>query len=194
MGIQDRRGLFRVSTKILYPLMTIGLVFGLAACGADKKRGRGMSGAGGTSFEFGPVVRPIGVLFAGMDRDLDRVVSLDEAFAGIDNEWASVNGGEDQRVTAFEISAWAKVSLGDAAALPNHITFDRDLDGEVTEVEFTERLRIEFGKLDRNDDKQITRAEIVFELPNRPLRSGASGMRKGGARQEGGGGRRDRRR
>lgn len=194
MGVGSRWRPLPASAKLLSLIVMVGLASSLAACGSDRKRGRGTHDAGVPSFQFGPVARPIGVLFAGMDRDFDRVVSSDEAVAGIEDEWASVDGGEDQRVTAFEIAAWAETSLGDASALPNHMTFDRDLDGEVTEGEFTERLRIEFGKLDRNDDKQITRSEIVFELPNRSMGRNGSGKGGGGRRHERGGGGQGRRR
>ena len=134
----------------------------------------------------GPIVRPVGVLFAAMDRDADQVVSFDEAKAGIDIQWASIEAGSDRRVTAHEIADWAENSLGSSSALPNHMSFDFDLDGDVTETEFKERMRYEFGMLDKNGDRHITRDELLFELPNRRGRGGEGrGMRGGGGGDEG---------
>ncbi len=132
---------------------------------------------------------PVALLFAIMDHDFDRVVLSDEAVVGIDAEWLRVDSGEDQLATAHDIADWAEISLGQAIALPNHMSFDFDLDDEVTENEFKDRMRHEFDKLDKNDDKQLIRSELVLEPPVRPVGRAFGGQDSWGSdRSKGGGG------
>ena len=173
----------------LFGLMIVLGALSLGACESKNQRPMAPS-TRLTNPVMGPMVRPIGLLFAGMDLDFDRVVTSDEAVDGIAAEWSRVDPGDDLRVTAFDIAAWAESSLGSKSALPNHVSFDTDLDGEVTKLEFSDRLRQEFRKLDKNGDNRIVRAELVTDMPlsaRRGQRGGRRGGQGGGRRGSNGG-------
>jgi len=154
----------------------------------------GMAGPQGDSgFEGGIIARPVALLFTGMDRDGNRIIDQAELADGIAAEWASLPRTDRDTVPALAIADWAATALGNAEALPNQIAFDVNLDGQISETEFRTRLAEEFDRLDRNQDGQLTRAELLIEVPIRS-RSRDGGMGGGmpqgrppGGRPPGGG-------
>ena len=77
------------------------------------------------------------------------------------------------------MSDWAETALGNPEALPNHIAFDVNLDGQISEEEFRSRLTDEFDRLDRDHDGELTRAEMLMDVPLRS-QGGAGGGTGGG--------------
>ena len=78
------------------------------------------------------IARPIALLFAGMDVDHDHVIDEAELANGIMREWQAIG---TRTVSALSLAEWSVYALGDADALPNHIAFDRNFDGQVTDAE-----------------------------------------------------------
>jgi hypothetical protein len=136
-------------------------------------------GGGALTLDGGRVARPVALLFTGMDTDRDYILRQDELAAGIVREWASLPQGAQGNVPAIAIADWAGTALGDPEALPNHLAFDVNLDGQVSETEFRARLTDEFAQLDRDHDGRLTRAEMLRDLPVRGQGQGG-GMPSGG--------------
>ena len=80
----------------------------------------------------GMIARPIALLFADMDVDHDHVIDEAELANGIMREWQAIG---TRTVSALSLAEWSVYALGDADALPNHIAFDRNFDGQVTDAE-----------------------------------------------------------
>ncbi|MEQ8301210.1 MAG: hypothetical protein RH945_11780 [Hyphomonas sp.] len=136
------------------------------------------------SVQGGMIARPVALLFASMDVDHDHVIDEAELANGITREWQAIG---EKTVSALALAEWSVYALGDADALPNHIAFDRNFDGQVTEVEFHARLISEFAQLDKDHDQQLTRAELLIKAPARSQSRGASNDSEGGQRRGGGG-------
>jgi hypothetical protein len=150
--------------------------------------GGGSPGGRTTSLNGGQVARPIALLFTGMDTGHDHAIGPAELTAGISEEWAHLPVSASGTVPAVAMSDWAMTALGNPEALPNHIAFDVNLDGQISEEEFRTRLTDEFDRLDRDHDGQLTRAEMLMDVPLRSQDSGG-GMPGGGRPPGGGGGR-----
>ncbi|MEZ6010602.1 MAG: EF-hand domain-containing protein [Hyphomonas sp.] len=158
--------------------------------GGPPGGGPGGSGGAALTLDGGRVARPVALLFAGMDTDRDYIIAQDELAAGIVREWASLPQSAQGNVPAIAIADWAGTVLGDPEALPNHLAFDVNLDGQVNETEFRTRLADEFAQLDHDHDGRLTRAEMLRDLPVRSQGQGG-GMPSGGMQggPPGGGGR-----
>lgn len=125
----------------------------------------------------------IALLFASMDFNRDHVIDETELTDGITREWQAIG---TKTVSALSLAEWSVYALGDADALPDHIAFDRNFDGQVTEVELRVRLTSEFSQLDANHDQALTHAEMLIHAPtrSRSRRTPVDGQRPsgGGAR------------
>lgn len=177
-------------TKTILALVTMSL---LSACSSSPDR-RGpppdqQTRGGGKVRTSGVFIKPIGLLFVSMDENKDAILSRPELGVGIAQEWSSFNG----KTSAAYFSAWSQKSLGSTDARPTFLSFDADLNGVVTELEFADRLRREFSDMDKNSDNQLTRDEmlVIFEAPQAQQRRGSEERGRGGSGQrgEGGGGR-----
>jgi len=131
----------------------------------------------------GVFVKPIGLLFTAMDSNGDTKTSKEELTAGIAAEWARLEG----RSSAAYFMDWSNAALGSTDAFPTFMSFDHDLNGIVTELEFSDRLKQEFASMDKNKDGQVSRDEMLisFEAP----RGRQAGGGEQGGRGEGRGGR-----
>ena len=173
----------------------IGILLIAACTSRPPPRGGSQGGPPGggpggqtASLNGGQIARPIALLFTGMDTDHDYAVSPAELTAGIAAEWARLPATSRGTVPAVAMSDWAATALGNPEALPNHIAFDVNLDGQISDEEFRTRLTDEFRRLDRDHDGLLTRAEMLMDVPLREQRSEGGGM-GGGGRPPGGGSR-----
>lgn len=159
----------------------------LAGCASQPERGDRRGGPQsdrGGSYQGGIIARPLAILLTSMDANGDYLVSGDELSDGLDKEWMNLTGGVSGPVSALDLGDWAKEVLGSAEAMPSSISFDRDLNGQITELEFLDRLRAEFRTLDKDDDGHVSRAEMVSRLPAPNIQ----GQQQGGRQGRGGGG------
>jgi len=138
------------------------------------------------SVQGGMIARPVALLFAGMDVDHDHVIDEAELANGITRDWQAMG---EKTVSALALAEWSVYALGDADALPNHIAFDRNFDGQVSEAEFRARLISEFAQLDKDHDQQLTRAELLIKAPARSESRSSASSSEGGQRPGGGRGR-----
>lgn len=105
---------------------------------------------------------PIALLFTGMDANRDKRVTRAEAQAGIEIDWRSLSPSITNKIGAFKIQDWAVQTLGSKEARPTRLSFDRNLDNQVSGDEFADRLLTAFDKLDSDSDGALSRAELVF--------------------------------
>lgn len=148
----------------------------LSACATKSdRRGPPPDRQGGERSQktSGTFLQPVGGLFLAMDADGDKVVSKAEAQFGIQKEYDTF----DTRPSATFFANWSIASLGSTDAMPTFMSFDRDFNGIVSEREFSSQLERDFDRLDKNQDGNLERSEmlIAFEAP------------RGRDRQEGGG-------
>ena len=165
-------------------LLALCVSLGLGACasrGPDRPPPRGAEGPQRSGFE-GFAVKPVALIIASMDADGDRRVQMDEFENGVQLEWQALSVGAKPGALVF--ANWSKDALGAPDALPSFITFDRNLDGVISEEEFSGYLFRLFAEMDRNSDKAIDRSELVFRIE----RQQGPGMGEGGGRPPGGGG------
>ncbi|MEL7110193.1 MAG: signal transduction protein [Pseudomonadota bacterium] len=172
--------------KTLSLLLIATLLIGACASRDDRRppRGGGERGGGQSGFE-GYAAKPIALLFVGMDENQDRFVDGGELAAGIESEWNNLLS--ERAVGALDYSEWSFATLGSADALPSFVSFDRDLDGRLSVLEFEDRLRAEFVDLDSNLDGVLARSELIFRVtrPSREERGGQQGGQRGSGGQDG---------
>ncbi len=106
--------------------------------------------------------RPIALFFAGIDSSGDKIVSRAELQAGIAREWRMLKPSISGKIGAFKMEDWALATLGARDAYPSRLSFDSNLDNQVSQEEFTSRLTRSFDALDENGDGRLSRAELVF--------------------------------
>lgn len=169
------------TSKLLSALVLSSILLSACASGPERRPQRGGDRGGSQSGFEGFAAKPIALLFAGMDANQDLVVSGDELLAGIEREWSRLL--TKRAVGALEYGEWSLDALGSAEALPSFISFDRDLDGRMSELEFGDRLRAEFRDLDKNQDGFLDRSELLFRV-TRPSRN-EQGVQQGRGSQEG---------
>lgn len=105
---------------------------------------------------------PIALMFTAMDTNRDKRVTRAEARTGIEADWQSLSPSITNKIGAFKIQDWAEQTLGSKDARPSRLSFDRNLDNQVSGDEFSERLLAAFDKLDSDKDGALSRAELVF--------------------------------
>lgn len=183
------------TTKLALALCAAITLSACASSGPDRRdrpdrgdRGgqRGAEGAQRTAYE-GYAAKPIGLLLTSMDANADHKVQIAEFEAGVKKEWTSFTS--DGQTGALSYAKWAKRVLGAADALPSFITFDRNLDGAISELEFTDYLSKQFVSLDANSDDVLEASELVFRIEQQRGRGGEQAGQGRGQRGGGGGGR-----
>ncbi len=178
------------------PLFLAIAALTLSGCASKPERGGRGGGAKadrGGSYQGGIIARPIAILLTGMDANGDYQVSNAELAEGVEIEWANLSRGKPGKVSAIELADWAKQVMGSAEAMPNSISFDTDLNAQITELEFGDRLRAEFALLDKDKDWNLTRAELVSRLPAPNIQDRRQGSGGRGEGRGSGGGDRPRR-
>lgn len=135
----------------------------------------------GPARSSGTFVKPVGLLFAGMDKDSDAIVTRPELDAGIQAEWSNF----DRNPSAAYFSAWSIQKLGSTDALPTFMMFDKNFNGVISAEEFSERLEIEFKQADKNSDGRLERSEMIIAFAAPRGQSKPQGREDGGKRGEG---------
>lgn len=106
------------------------------------------------------VVEPVGAMLAGFDADGDARTTRAEATAGIARSFTGI-AGTAPTIGYIVFADWAERWLGDRTALPGPFEVDRDGDNRIALPELQARIAAIFGRIDRDGDGVLTRAELL---------------------------------
>ena len=118
------------------------------------------------------VASPLGLAIVGFDRDGDLSVTRPEYDWGASKSFAGFDRNNDGFLSLIELTPWSEATLGNSGALPGRFDFDRDGDDKVSQAEFSALFGARFTALDKNNDKALSRSELVSfaDLPRRDRR------------------------
>lgn len=114
--------------------------------------------------------QPIALFFTGLDTDHDKIVTRAELDLGMDADWRAMEPSVTGKVGAFKIEDWALSTLGSRDAYPTRLSFDSNLDNQVSAAEFKNRLVRTFDDMDEDGNGQLSRAELIFIAAPRIIR------------------------
>lgn len=146
-------------TRVISTALALGCALAAAACAHSGPPRQGRGGPAGDAGGF--VAQPIALVMSDFDADHDRTITRDELEAGAAAAWRELDENGDGDATPFELEAWQARALGSTEATPGRVTFDRNLDGRITEEEFLAALRNQFQRLDADGNAALARAELV---------------------------------
>lgn len=149
---------------------------GCASKGSERPPERRGAEAGSQQRYDGLVAKPISLLFATMDEDGDYAVTTEELASGLASDWAKLAADGAPRQISY--AKWSKAALGARYALPGFLTLDRNGDGRLSEIEFTQYFQRQFTTLDRNNDARLDREELLFMMQSQPRREGSGSQER----------------
>lgn len=118
------------------------------------------------------VVAPGALVYASFDKNFDGVVTLDEMEAGAALAFDVADKNRDGFITGFEQTDWAARMASAGDLMGNAMTFDIDLDRQVTRAEFIAGFKRLAGQI--NPAGELTFADLVRPL-SRPGDQTSSG-------------------
>ncbi|UVO51162.1 EF-hand domain-containing protein [Sphingomonas sp. SUN019] len=107
------------------------------------------------------VVEPAAMLIATCDADGDGMVDRIELNDGLEKTFKASDTAKTGAMRYLAYSDWALRWLGDRAALPSPYEVDRNNDDQVTLAELQDHFSRLFARYDANNDKTISRAELL---------------------------------
>lgn len=118
------------------------------------------------------VVAPGALIYASFDKNFDGVVTLAEMEAGAALAFDVADKNRDGFITGFEQTDWAARMGAAGDVMANAMTFDIDLDRQVTRAEFIAGFKRLAGQI--NPSGELTFADLVRPL-SRPGDQTSSG-------------------
>ncbi len=161
--------------------MTVGATISfLSACstnGDEPASERGAGAQGGKVQRIigsGLVTNPAGLFLATLDQNGDQIVTDTELDAALKDHWQTADTNADGTLSSMEFEEWALLAMGSRETLPNRLSFDTDLSGQISVVEFEIGWEQEYAAFDANQDRTLSRNELLARLPRRPARMPSS--------------------
>ncbi|RYD86832.1 MAG: EF-hand domain-containing protein [Sphingomonadales bacterium] len=108
------------------------------------------------------VVAPGALIYASFDRNFDGVVTLAEMDAGAALAFDVADKNRDGYITGFEQADWATRMSSAGDVMANAMTFDIDLDRQVTRAEFIAGFKRLAGQI--NPSGELTFIDLVRPL------------------------------
>jgi len=118
------------------------------------------------------VVAPGALIYASFDRNFDGVITMDEIDAGAALAFDVADKNRDGVITGFEQTDWAARMGAAGDVMANAMTFDIDLDRQVTRAEFIAGFKRLAGQI--NPAGELTFVDLVRPL-SRPGDQTSSG-------------------
>lgn len=109
----------------------------------------------------GPKADPVALFIAGLDTNLDGVVTPDELSAAMPKLWASADPSGAAAISILELNNWRTHWFGSDDGWPGQFHFDTDGNGSITRKEFETGLKAVFDNFDARKDGHITRDELL---------------------------------
>ena len=129
----------------------------------DRVSGVAPAGAGMPRVPEGvKIVAPGALIYASFDRNFDGVITLDEMDAGAALAFDVADKNHDGFITGFEQTDWAARMASAGDLMGNAMTFDIDLDRQVTRAEFIAGFKRLAGQI--NPAGELTFADLVRPL------------------------------
>lgn len=117
------------------------------------------------------VVSPGALIYASFDRNFDGVISMAEIETGAAGAFDVADKNGDGIITGFEQTDWAARMASAADLMANAMTFDIDLDRQVTRAEFVAGFKRLAGQINPAGD--LTFIDLVRPLSRPGDPSGA---------------------
>ena len=122
------------------------------------------SGPGMTLSAATQIAPPVGLMFAGLDQDMDAVISADEISAAVPVMFTASDSNDDGVLTGIEFSQWSERHLGASHTTPGRFRFDHDQNSRITLTEFETTFDVLLERFDRNEDAALERTELLVTL------------------------------
>lgn len=158
------------------------LILGAAMAVAGCASGLGRRPPGDDVYRPAPpsiVATPAALFFAGMDRDGDAVVGRGEMEAGIAAAFASGDGAATGSLSVIAATEVLERWLGSGISVPSATAIDRNGDRQVTRAEFLADFASRFAEFDADGDGMLTRAELLTTTRGFEERARPGGMGRG---------------
>ena len=134
----------------------------LASCITGGRRGR-YTQAG---IEELPMrAEPAAMFLAGLDTDVDGIVTRQELDEALDRLWASADANKDGSVSILELNNWRQHWFGTSDGWPGQFHFDTDGNSLIPRTEFDNGIKAIFDDFDRNRDGKLERSELLAAAP-----------------------------
>ena len=167
------------------PLAAVAVLLVSTACASqpdDRRPSPQERGNRGANFA-GIAAKPISLLFTSMDADANTVLDKSELALGIDREWARLSNGNEVDLRRF--TGWSETALGYDASVTGFLAYDNNLNGTMTEAEFSKRVTDEFTTLDTDGNGTLERTELVYRIIPRNQNAGQGQRGQRGQRGQG---------
>jgi hypothetical protein len=134
------------------------------------------------------------VPFIEADTNDDRLTTQAESQAWVEHQWAIMSQGATG-ISRLQFEAWMQALFGPVEVTSQFgpLSFDRDMDRQITDEEFRTEIARRFSVRDANQNGVVERGEMFLRLPRppqmmRPPRGGPPGGGPPGGGPPGGGG------
>jgi hypothetical protein len=98
---------------------------------------------------------------AGLDTNLDGVVTRDELDTALPKLWGSADPSGTPSISILELNNWRTHWFGSDDGWPGRFHFDSDGDGTISRKEFETGLKAVFDNFDVHKAGRITRDELL---------------------------------
>lgn len=130
--------------------LTLTLVSGalvaalLSGCGSLGHRSRAMRVGHGFAGSSGdaPRAEPAALFLAGLDGNLDTVVTPDELRGALGRLFAAADQSKDGTISVLELNDWRRHWFGSADGWPGQFHFNSDGNGVISQKEFDAGLEL----------------------------------------------------
>ena len=159
--------------------LSLALALAAAAC-ASGGRDRSPPGTG-AAYQISAFTTGAAMLFVQFDTDRDYTTTKAELDAGIPAEWARASDGKPT-MTPLMFETWSAKALGGPNLGPYRLSFDTNVNNEITQDEFRAAILDKFTRFDTDKDGNVRRVDMVERLPDRGMGPRPEGGPPGGER------------
>ncbi|PHR93711.1 MAG: hypothetical protein COA69_03510 [Robiginitomaculum sp.] len=105
--------------------------------------------------------KPIALLIAGFDTDMNYVIKPDEIEAGIRAAFSFADTDKSGKLSLIELTDWRRAALGSDNALPGNIAFTPNFSQSISPSSFHDVLKRSIMRFDTDENGNIHRADLL---------------------------------